>query len=41
MAPLEFPTANGNSALPDRIGPFASGRGDFAERHEEILRDER
>lgn len=28
------------SMLPDWVGSFASGRGDLAERHEEILRDE-
>jgi hypothetical protein len=28
------------NALPEWVGMFASGRGDLAERHEEILRDE-
>ncbi len=29
-----------DTALPDWVGSFASGRGDLAERHEEILCDE-
>lgn len=32
--------AKEDAALPDWIGSFSSGRGDLAERHEDILRDE-
>ena len=32
--------ARADDTLPEWIGSFASGRGDLAERHEEILRDD-
>ncbi len=31
---------DGQTELPEWVGMFSSGRGDLAERHEEILRDE-
>ena len=32
--------ASDDAELPDWIGSFSSGRGDLAERHEEMLRGE-
>jgi hypothetical protein len=33
-------TDRDDAALPDWVGSFSSGRGDLAERHEDILREE-